>query len=153
LGKYRKLELSRLVGEIVHRLISALIGDLLAETTHRLQHAVPASVTEVRAQKKALAGFSKGIFRQLTQLKEFLFARMYRHPRVLEPMLTAKAVVSALFASLSADPRLLPADWCRACGMSGDSTTAGVVRDYIAGMTDRYALEEHKRIFHTEIIL
>jgi dGTPase len=152
-GRYGDLELSRLVGEIVRRLISALIGDLLTETARRLQQAAPASVTEVRVQNKALAGFSAGVFEQLTQLKAFLFAHMYRHPRVVEPMSAAKTVVTALFAALSADPHLLPSDWCRACGMAGDSTTAGVVRDYIAGMTDRYALEEHKRIFHTEISL
>ena len=58
-----------------------------------------------------------------------------------------------LFGAFSADPKLLPADWAALCGGPGDANTIGVVRDYIAGMTDKFALEEHRRIFHTEIAL
>ncbi len=147
------LELNRLIGEIVRRLMSALIDDLLAETRCRLGRAAPASVGEVRQQSSAFVAFSEAMSAEMAQLKGFLFAHMYRHPRVLESMSAAKQVVSGLFAALTAEPRLLPADWCEACGNPGDPATAGVVRDYIAGMTDRYALEEHRRIFHTEIAL
>ena len=153
LDEYGDLELSRLIGEIVRRLMSALIGDLLAETRRRLDHAAPASVADVRRQACALVAFSEAMSAEMAKLKAFLFAHMYRHPRVVETMSMAKQVVSELFAALTADPGLLPSDWCTACGNPGDPVTAGVVRDYIAGMTDRYALEEHKRIFHTEIAL
>jgi dGTPase len=153
LDEHRDLELSRLIGEIVRRLISALIGDLLTETRRRLGRTAPASVGEVRLQSAALVDFSEAMSAELARLKAYLFAHMYHHPRVVESMSAAKQVVSGLFAALSAEPQLLPADWCETCGNPGDSATAGVVRDYIAGMTDRYALEEHRRIFHTEIAL
>jgi dGTPase len=63
----------------------------------------------------------------------------------------AKQVVAELFAAFSADPSLLPADWSAACGAPGDAATGSVVRDYIAGMTDRYALAEYGRIFHRQV--
>jgi dGTPase len=65
----------------------------------------------------------------------------------------AKQVVAALFEALSGDPGLLPDDWAEACGAPGDAATVSIVRDYIAGMTDRYALLEYTRIFHTQIAL
>jgi dGTPase len=90
---------------------------------------------------------------ELVALKGFLFARMYRHPHVMASMGKAQGVVTDLFGALSRDPSLLPPDWAAQCGEPGDPATGGVVRDYIAGMTDRFALEEHRRIFHTEIAL
>jgi dGTPase len=90
---------------------------------------------------------------EIARLKGFLFERMYRHPHVMASMDKAQGVVADLFTAFSGDPLLLPADWAAACGAPGDAKTAGVVRDYIAGMTDRFALQEHKRIFHTEIAL
>jgi len=65
----------------------------------------------------------------------------------------AKAVLRSLFDALADRPVLLPADWAEACGPAGSAITLGVVRDYIAGMTDRFALLEYRRIFHTEIDL
>jgi dGTPase len=65
----------------------------------------------------------------------------------------AKQVVAALYAAFTADPGLLPPDWAASCGAPGDAATGQVARDYIAGMTDRFALAEYRRIFHTEILL
>jgi dGTPase len=90
---------------------------------------------------------------EIAALKSWLFGHMYRHPRVLASMDEAKTVVSALFEALSEDPRLLPPDWARACAGPGSLATVSVVRDYIAGMTDRFALSEYTRIFHTQIVL
>ena len=153
ISRHGALEPGRLIGEIVRRLISALADDVLAETRGRLVVAAPASAADVRAGKGALVAFSTGAARDLQALKAFLFARMYRHPRVTASMSNAKRVVGELFEALAGDPALLPADWQARCGASNDAATAGVVRDYIAGMTDRFALEEHERIFHTEISL
>jgi dGTPase len=150
-AKYGELELGRLIGEIVRRLMSELIGDLIAETRRRLAATAPQSVAEIRAQEDAIAAFSGPMADRIAQLKGFLFARMYRHPRVMASMSAAQGAVADLFAAFSRDPALLPADWAAACGQGGDSLAASVVRDYIAGMTDRFALQEHKRIFHTEI--
>jgi dGTPase len=78
---------------------------------------------------------------------------MYRHPRVMVPMGRAQVLVTELFSALSAEPDLMPADWTAQCGSPGDAVTGGVVRDYIAGMTDRFAMLEYGRIFHTDIEL
>jgi dGTPase len=153
LKHYGHLELGRLIGEIVRGLMSALVGDVLAETRARLDAAQPESVAAVRAQNRAMAAFSPDMAGQVAALKSFLFARMYRHPRVMGPMNAAKKVVAELFAAFSGDPKLLPPDWTGACGAPGDSRTVSVVRDYIAGMTDNFALSEYGRIFHTEIAL
>ena len=153
LGLYGDIELGRLIGEIVRPLMSALILDLTAETRRRLDAAKPKSAADIRAQKGALAAFSEPMMQNIVALKSFLLAGMYRHPRVMGSMGAAKKVVADLFAAFSADPSLLPADWAKACAVPGDAVTAGVVRDYIAGMTDRFALQEHVRIFHTEITI
>jgi dGTPase len=152
-GRYGHLEAGRLIGEIVRRLMSAMIGDMLAETEARLGTANATSASDIRGAGQATAAFSDAMAAQIAALKEFLFARMYRHPHVMASMDKAQAVVADLFTALSGDPSLLPEDWARACGAPGDAKTGGVVRDYIAGMTDRFALQEHKRIFHTEIAL
>jgi dGTPase len=152
-GRYGHLEPGRLIGEIVRRLMSAMIGDMIAETRTRLAAAKPCSAAEVRGAGQALVAFSAHMAGEIAVLKEFLFARMYRHPRVMASMDKAQTVIADLFAAFSNDPALLPPDWAGACGAPGDAVTAGVVRDYIAGMTDRFALQEHKRIFHTEIAL
>jgi dGTPase len=152
-GRYGKLESGRLIGEIVRKLMSALIGDMTAETKIRLERVKPRSTAQVRAQPRALVSFSDSMSAELIALKNFLLTRMYRHPHVMASMRKAQGVVTDLFGAFSADPSLLPPDWAALCGKPGDSVTAGVVRDYIAGMTDRFALEEHRRIFHTEIDL
>jgi dGTPase len=130
-----------------------LVGDLIAETEARLSRAAPRSAAAVRAQGHALAAFSESMAGEIVSLKAFLFAHMYRHPQVMAPAKKAQGVVEKLFTALSADPGLLPPDWAALCGAPGDAVTGGVVRDYIAGMTDRYALEEYGRIFHTKIEL
>jgi dGTPase len=90
---------------------------------------------------------------QIGALKSFLFQHMYRHPRVLVPMERAKAVITDLFEGFCADPSQLPADWASLCGTAGDAVTGAVVRDYIAGMTDNFALAEYRRVFHTQMDL
>jgi dGTPase len=147
------LELSRFIGELVRTLIGGLIDDLIAETMRRVESAAPVSAAAVRMQGGPLAAFSDGMQRQLAELKSFLFTRMYRHPRVMGSMEKAKRVIGALFEAFSADPARLPADWARLCGKPNDPVTMGVVRDYIAGMTDRFALSEYRRVFHAEISL
>jgi dGTPase len=107
----------------------------------------------VRRQKRALAAFSPRASEDVAALKRFLFAHMYRHPRVMVPMGRAQVLVTELFAALSADPALLPSDWSAQCGSTGDAVTGGVVRDYIAGMTDSFAMLEYNRVFHTSIAL
>ena len=153
LSTYGTLEPGRLIGETVRKLMGALIADVLAETGARMASAQLHSAAAARLQNRAIAGFSAPMAKELDCLKAFLFAKMYRHPRVMASMTSAKRVVADLFDALVANPDLLPPDWRAACGTPMDMATARVVRDYIAGMTDRFALEEHKRIFHMEIAL
>ena len=140
------MELSRFIGELIRRLMSALTDDVLAETRARLAEAKPASAASLRAVPHALAGFSVGMMAEVQALKKFLFLRMYRHPRVIGSMGQAQAVVTELFALLVDRPEALPGDWTAQCGAAGDVATRRVVRDYIAGMTDNYALAEHARL-------
>ncbi len=153
LARFGRIELGRFIGELVRTLMSELVDDLLAETRRRLAAAMPQSAADVRAQTQALAAFTPAMAEQVAAIKRFLFAHMYRHPRVTVPVGRAKVVVGELFEAFSADPGKLPADWARACGAPGDAVTGGVVRDYIAGMTDNYALAEYSRVFRKEIVL
>ena len=152
-ARYGELELSRFIGEMIRTLMSALVDDARAQTASRLAQARPESAGEVRTAGRALAGFSDAMMGEVRALKSFLFTHMYRHPRVIASMERAKAVVSDLFEAFSADPSLLPPDWARQCGSGGDEATGRIVRDYIAGMTDNYALSEYARVFRTEIQL
>jgi dGTPase len=153
LTRFGELELGRFIGELVRVLIDRLVQDLLGETQKRLDKLKPSSALEVRRAGIALAAFSPSGQGEIAALKAFLLERMYRHPRVMSSMGEAKTVLRSLFEALSARPSLLPADWAQACGPAGGPETFGVVRDYIAGMTDRFAVSEYRRIFHAEIDL
>lgn len=151
--RYGRLELGRFIGETVHRLMTALVEDVLAESRRRLTKADPPSSEAVRRLGSGVIGFSSGMGEKLACLKDFLFARMYRHPRVMETMEVAKRIIAELFANLSDNPDLLPPDWSAAVSGGSKVRAARVVRDYIAGMTDRFAILEHRRIFGSDIDL
>jgi dGTPase len=151
--RYADLDLGRLIGEAVRRLITILIDDVIAETRRRLATAKPTSAADVRAQPAPIIAFSRETAQQLADLKGFLMRRMYRHPRVMGPVEKAQALLSELFGAYAADPVLMPPDWSAVCGEPKTRETARAVCDYIAGMTDRFAVEEHARIFHAEIPL
>jgi len=145
-ARYGELELSRFIGELIRTLMSALTDDVRGETGRRLAGARPPSAAAIRQHAGALAGFSDAMLRDVRALKGFLYERMYRHARVMGPMEEAKKVVTGLFEALVARPELLPPDWQAQCAQGSDSATRRVVRDYIAGMTDNYALDEYRRI-------
>jgi dGTPase len=147
------LELGRLIGESVRRIITLMISDLMAETGRRLDHRRPGSALELRNSPSPTAGFSTSLNDDLAGLKAFLYGHMYRHPRVLEVMEKAQDMLTRLFEALVSEPSLLPPDWQRRCGVAGDQATARAVCDYIAGMTDRFAALEYRRIFHMEFPL
>jgi len=152
-ARYGEIELGRFIGELVRTLMSVLVDDVLSQTRRQIALAGLQSPADVRGQKGALAAFSSDMSQSVVALKRFLFAHMYRHPRVMVPMGKAQVLVAELFAAFSREPKLLPPDWAALCGASGDAVTGGVVRDYIAGMTDRFAMLEYGRVFHTEITL
>lgn len=151
--RYGALETGRFIGELVSALIGALVDDLVGETKRRLAEATPQSAAEVRGAGRALAAFSIGMEGQAKALKTFLFTHMYRHSRVMATMGRAKELIGELFAAFAAEPGLMPGDWAASCGAPGSAVTKGVVRDYIAGMTDGYAIQEFGRIFHKDVRL
>ena len=144
---YPGLETSRLIHEAVRRLITAMVDDLLAETRRRIAAARPRSADEVRAHRKPLVAFSEAMRQNDRALRDFLFARMYRHHRVNRMTGKAKRVVRELFEHYLEAPNCLPEEWRAQAERSGPDGTARLVADYIAGMTDRYALKEHRKLF------
>ena len=144
--RYPALDRFRLVHETVRRLIDGLVTDLLHETGHRLATSKPRDVGAIRAAGGPLVAFSAAIVDQNRALRGFLFEHMYRHARVQEMTARARRVVTDLFRLYLGAPARLPAEWsATATGASDDRAVARLVADYIAGMTDRYALQEHAR--------
>ena len=135
----------RLVPELVREQIGRMTDDLLAETRARLDEAAPLSVADVRAAGRPLAGFSPALLAETRALKAFLRRAMYASPEVARLRDPSERVVGALFAALHDDPHRLPADW-RSRVPETDPGRARHIADYIAGMTDRYALREHERL-------
>jgi dGTPase len=148
-AKYPKIEESRLIHESIRRLIDRMVGDLIDETRSRLAVSGARSGDEVRALAGPVAGFSAEMRRNDRVLKDFLLKRMYRHDRVKRMTSMAHRVVHDLFSIFLAEPDRLPCEWRRLAGGPDDAQTARVAADYIAGMTDRFALDEHHRLFGT----
>jgi dGTPase len=132
--------------EAVRRMIGAMIDDVMAETRLRAVATGVTSAADVRALSHALVGFSRDMLEDLSRLREFLHERMYRHPHVNRSRAQARIVLAELFDRFMAAPDDMPSEWAiRAAG--GEMARARAVCDYVAGMTDRYAFEEHRRLF------
>ncbi|NYZ14247.1 deoxyguanosinetriphosphate triphosphohydrolase [Azospirillum sp. RWY-5-1] len=148
------LEQPRLVHETIRCMIDRMVSDLLAETGRRIAAADPGGVEEVRRAPRALVAFSAGMDEVQRPLRAFLRQRMYRHYRVNREMSKCKRVVRALFELFMAEPNTLPTSWQVELrdhgGDTDDTMRARLVADYIAGMTDRYALSEHRRLFDVD---
>ena len=145
--RYPGLEWPRLVHESVRRMIDRMVTDLIAETRRGLEAARPRSVADIRALGRPVAAFSREMAENDRALKAFLFERMYRHDKVNRMADKARRVIHDLFELLFDDSSRLPPDWQRDVNGADETRKARVVGDYIAGMTDRYALEEHRRLF------
>ena len=146
-ARYPALEPSRRVHEVVRRIITRMIEDVIGESARRFAAQKPAAAAEVRAAGAAFVAFSAAMAQADKDIKGFLYPRMYRHARVMRVMGEAQAVVGDLFAHYMAAPETLPAEWAEGIELAGRSTRARRIADYIAGMTDRYALIEHAKYF------
>jgi dGTPase len=131
--------------EALRRVFGAMVEDAIAESRARLAAAAPASADQLRRLGHPVVAFSEPMRAQVAAIRRFLFARMYRAPRVMEMRAEVTAVVQDLFATFLGDPALLPAEWQPEAGAS-QGETARAVADYIAGMTDRFALQTHRRL-------
>ncbi len=135
------------IHEAVRRLIGLMVCDLIDETKRRIALYAPQSVDQVRRLGRPLVAFSDEMRANDAALKAFLFANMYRHYNVNRMTSKARRVVKDLFRLLTEEPECLPPEWQRCCDGKGRAGTARAVADYIAGMTDRNALDEHRRLF------
>jgi dGTPase len=143
----RETRRSRLRPQLVRDLIGVMVDDLLGETRRRLADVVPRSVDEVRGAGQAMAAFSPAMLAEIAPLRAFLRGAMYTHPEVLALRAPAEQVVAELFALLAADQRLLPERWREACEREGQAPwPQRIVGDFIAGMTDRYAVRKHREL-------
>jgi len=138
------LERTRVIHELGRRVITRFVEDVIAESHSRLTRLRPESADAVRRAGEPVIGFSSAMQKADKEIKAFLFPRMYRHPDVVEMRRKASSIVEDLFHRFLHEPSLLPAEW----QIEADAgRTARQVADYIAGMTDRYAVQEHQRLF------
>ncbi len=144
------LDRERLVCGAVRQLIGAMVMDVLAETGRRIAEAEPGSAADIRGLGRPVVGFSAGMEEDERALKRFLFENMYRHYKVNRMTSKARRVLRDLFVLFVAEPDCLPTEWRRKAGEPDSEKTARVVADYTAGITDRHALDEHRRLFDVQ---
>ena len=146
-AKHPNIEAARRVHETVRALITRMIEDVIGETGRRVATLKPRSAAEVRDAPRPIVGFSPAMEKADREIKGFLYPRMYRHDRVMRVMADAERVVRDLFAHYTEAPVDLPQEWGE--GIVGGDALKRIrqVADYIAGMTDRYALVEHAKYF------
>ncbi len=144
--EYPRLAPERVNHELVRRLITLVIEDVMAESFRRLDALAPASADDIRAAGRPVIDFSATMAAADLGIKDKLRTDVYRHRRVLDVMGRAEDVVARLFARYVADPSALPAEW-RPEAAAGPDRAVRRVADFLAGMTDRYALAEYARLF------
>jgi dGTPase len=124
-----------------------MIEDVIGESGQRLSALAPKSAADIRNAAEAVVMFSPAMVDVDAAIKGFLYPRMYRHTRVMRVMGDAEGVIRDLFGHYTATPADLPSEWSEGFGELDQSGRARRIADYIAGMTDRYALVEHARYF------
>jgi len=152
---YPALPPRRTIHEVVRRLINCQVTDLVETSSARLQQAAPADIDAVRHHDASLIAFSEGMREQNLELKRFLRTNLYRHYRVHRMTAKAARTITALFEAYIDDPRLMPDAAQQETALlerrGGKDGRARAVADYIAGMTDRYAIAEYERTFNPSI--
>lgn len=139
--------------EAVRRMIGVMVEDVLAETGRRLEADNIRSTEDVRTASRTLVAFSPAMLADLGVLRKFLFERMYRHYRVNRTRSQARRILAEMFQLFMAEPETMPPEWSRPAQSGDEVKKARAVCDYIAGMTDRYAIEEHKKLFSLDLAL
>lgn len=147
--KYGSLDSSRELHEIIRRLIGTMINDVIFTSRENLQQLKPQSIDDIREADKMTIGFSKNMEEQDKRLKKFLMKNMYRHYKVNRMSSKARRVVDELFNLYLHETECLPTQWQEKLEDMSALDKARRVADFVAGMTDRFALLEHKRLFDT----
>ena len=148
--RHGDIERRRLIHVAISQMIGAMVEDLLDETRQRLAAGGVTSVEDIRALDRPVAAFSDELAAADRAVKAFLLENMYRHHRVNRMTSKARRVVGEMFDLLFAEPELLPAEWRGQAKGKDAAGRARMIADYIAGMTDRYALEVHRKLFSPE---
>ena len=144
-ARFPGLARERLTGELIRDQIGLMVNDVIAETGRRIAHARPRSAADVRAAGRPLAGFSAEMAAEERALKRFMYARLYHHPLQLQVAEQAGRIIAGLAAAYRADPLLLPESWRdRLPGAEPQRTRH--IGDFIAGMTDRYAVARYREV-------
>lgn len=146
-GRWPGLDLSRRIHELVRRVITRFVEDVVAEGDRRLAALAPASADDIRRAGETMVCFSREMREADASIKRFLYARMYRHPEVMRVRAQADQVLRDLFRRFKDEPQLMPEEWQEDLSRDDEPRLARRVADYIAGMTDRYAILEHRRLF------
>jgi len=145
---YGSLAEPRVIYEVNRRMIAAMVADVVGETRRRIAVLAPGSVAAVRSARQPVVAFSGAMAGEIAELRKFLFASVYRHTQVMRVMQQAEAIVRDLFDRFLQSPDALPQGWSAAVrDDSGPSARAVRIADFVAGMTDRYAIEQHRRLF------
>ena len=144
---------SRVIYEVTRRMITILIRDVVVEARRRLRVLQPTSPDDIRGAAGATVQFSEEIGREVAALKGFLMGRVYRSERVMRVMTEAGDGVARLFERYLADPLALPDAWQAVARGMDERRRARLVADFVAGMTDRYAMAEHQRLFDATLKL
>ena len=146
LKQHNKIESRQLRYETIRRMINALVNDLIKTTNKRLKELNLESIDAVRQHSFPIVGFSDSMLGQHIELKSFLMKNLYRHEKVLEMTSQAKAVIELLFKQYMEQPKKMPEEFYQKALMCKYKNKARIVADYISGMTDRFAIHEHKRL-------
>ncbi len=136
----------RRIYEVVRRLITVLVGDVVAESRVRLAALAPVTADDIRGAAGDVVAFSQGMAVEIGALRRFLFERLYRHPVVDRDMANAQGVVRDLIGRYMGDDTALPRAWAEEAARLPERRRARLVADFVAGMTDRFAMSEHKRV-------
>lgn len=152
--QYPNVARERIMYEAVRDVIGVMVNDVIEMTWHNLEKVDPETVDAVHGAGRPIVGFSAEMAKNLSTLHQFLHKRMYRHEKVNKVCDKAKGIVRDLFDLYMKSPNLLPASWGDSFKTLPDETAqARLIADYIAGMTDRFALQEHKRLFSVETVI
>ncbi|MDQ1899052.1 deoxyguanosinetriphosphate triphosphohydrolase [Paracoccus sp. WLY502] len=147
---YPGLDPTRRRYEALRRVFGVMVEDVIAVAQNRLAGLQPESAQEIRDMDGPIIRFSKPLYQNIKAIKSFLFTRMYRAPSVVVERSNVTAMLNDLFPLFLHDPGQMPDHWCRVAREAGDETQcARIVLDYVAGMTDRFAIAEHQRLFPT----
>jgi dGTPase len=144
-AEFPGVERKRVIGELIRGQIGAMVNDFISATSRRIAKRRIQSVEDVRAVGEPLAGFSDAMREAERGLKQFLYANLYHHPSQIEAAEAARTVVAALFAAYAGDPALMPEEWREALP-AAEPDRSRHIADFIAGMTDRYAIARYREV-------